>query len=102
MASMIFSAWRMLASVLPTSEPISEPMSRISVGRFASLPKTFGELRFSAARRREEHHALGTLQRVGVALAAHGTEAERLHRLEAAQAVEPLAAPVELKQAALL
>ena len=54
MASMIFRAWRMLASVLPTSEPISEPMSRISVGRLASLPKTLGELRFPTARRREQ------------------------------------------------
>ena len=102
MASMIFKAWRMLASVLPTREPISEPMSRISVGRFASLPKHLANCDLSTAGRREQHHALGTLQRIGVALAPHRTEAERLHRLEAAQAVEPLVAPVELKQAAFL
>ena len=102
MASMIFNAWRMLASVLPTSEPISEPMSRISVGLPVSAPRALANARLASAGHAKQQDPARPPKRISMALTPHRSESETLQRLQPAEAVEPLAAAMELQEAAFL
>ena len=71
------------------------------MGLPVSLPKAL-ELALAAAGRREEQYAAGTLARLGLSLATHGPQAERLEVVQAPELVEVLGAPVKRDEATFL
>ena len=92
----------MFASVDPTSEPINDPTSSVNVGRPDSRPSDLAKALFPVPGTPQQQNAPGAFERIAAAGLEQGPLAERLKRVQAAQATEVFAAPMQGQQTAFL
>ena len=97
MASAIFNACRRFASVCPTSEPISVPMSSIRVGLPVSFPKALANALFPVPLTPKSNTPRG----LTVPARPKSTPTEILEIAQAAERIEVLLATVKREQVVL-